>query len=187
MDAQMLARAAEAAKVVAYGVRAEQLDDPTPCPEYDVRALLGHLMDVAAMSRQAAMKAEDGPPPPFTGDDPAEEFGRRIDRAVHDWRRPEAFEGTTAMGAPDLPAEMAAQMTAVDLVVHGWDLARATGQELGCEPDVAAEVLAFMEKMGDMGREYGAFGPAVPVPPDAPTLDRALGLSGRDPSWRTAG
>ena len=175
--------AANAAKVVVSGVRADQFGAPTPCTEFDVRALLGHLIDMAAMSQQAAVKAAEPQIPPFTGDDPAGEFGRRIDAAVRDWGGPEAMEGSTTMGLPDMPAEMAATMTLVDLVMHGWDLASATGQRLACEPAAAATVLAFLEKMGDTGRGFGIFAAVVPVPPDAPDLDRALALSGRDPSW----
>jgi uncharacterized protein (TIGR03086 family) len=182
MDIDVLGKAAEATKVVAYGVKADQFGARTPCSEFDVRALLGHLIDVAGMSQRAAVKAEPRDVP-FHGDDPAEEFGRRIDKAVHDWRRPEALRGTTTMGVPDLPAEMAATMTLTDLVIHGWDLARATDQPYECPPEVAEPVRAFIERMAPTGRGYGIFAAEVDVPADATPLDRALALSGRNPDW----
>jgi uncharacterized protein (TIGR03086 family) len=74
-----------------------------------------------------------------------------------------------------------------ELVIHGWDLARATGQPY--EPDPAALQLChglLLAAADDPSRGDGIFGPVVPVPEDAPLLDRAVGLSGRDPGWTPA-
>ena len=75
-----------------------------------------------------------------------------------------------------------------DLVVHGWDLARATGQDDTMDPDEVAQMLPFAEGMPPEMRTPGAFGPGVVVfgpivelPADAPAQDRLLGLMGRDP------
>ena len=78
-------------------------------------------------------------------------------------------------------------MVALDeLVLHGWDLARATGQTYtGDKPSLEA-VLAFTAAMSEpenLDSREGLFGPVVEVPEDAPTLDRALGFAGRDPAW----
>jgi hypothetical protein len=74
-------------------------------------------------------------------------------------------------------------------VLHGWDVARATGQEYACGDAVAAEVLATVEAQGELFRQYQGFAAIVPLPGGkqrATVLDRALSLSGRDPRWKAA-
>jgi uncharacterized protein (TIGR03086 family) len=70
--------------------------------------------------------------------------------------------------------------------MHGWDLARATGRPWSPPETAARESLAFAPGMltADYQGEGKAFAPPVPVPADAPALDRLLGLSGRDPHWQ---
>jgi uncharacterized protein (TIGR03086 family) len=72
--------------------------------------------------------------------------------------------------------------------VHGWDLARATGQPWSPPVAAAEESLAFAPGMltSDYQGDGKAFAPRVPVPDTAPPLDRLLGLSGRDPGWAPA-
>ena len=82
-----------------------------------------------------------------------------------------------------MPAEVMGAVALDELVLHGWDLARATGQEY--TPDAAALQAShdfLLASVDDPGRGE-IFGPVVPVPADAPLLDRAIGLSGRDPGW----
>lgn len=76
-----------------------------------------------------------------------------------------------------------AQMYLVDMVVHAWDLARATGQEYEPDPAALSQAMDFTEQMVEMGRQRGAFGPPVAVADDAPQFDRLLGMIGRDPAW----
>jgi uncharacterized protein (TIGR03086 family) len=68
-------------------------------------------------------------------------------------------------------------------VLHGWDLAKATGQELTVDPDLAEAVHAGVIEFAEQGKDYGIFGDPVPVPDSASVLDRALAHSGRDPNW----
>jgi uncharacterized protein (TIGR03086 family) len=73
-----------------------------------------------------------------------------------------------------------------ELVMHGWDLAKGTGQSFSCDPASARAVLAFAAdtaKPENAKMRDGLFGPVVDVPTDAPDLDRALGFAGRDPAW----
>jgi uncharacterized protein (TIGR03086 family) len=76
-------------------------------------------------------------------------------------------------------------MLIAEMVLHGWDIARATGQEYACDEAVAASVLATVEAQGELFRKYQGFAAIVPLPEeDATVLDRALSLSGRDPQWK---
>ena len=83
-----------------------------------------------------------------------------------------------------LPQETIGDMALTDLTVHAWDLARATDQHLAVEPEVLAALHGFMDRMGDTGQQMGAFAEPVPTTPDATDLDRLLGRTGRNPTWR---
>jgi uncharacterized protein (TIGR03086 family) len=72
-----------------------------------------------------------------------------------------------------------------ELVVHGWDLAVATGQSYAVSDVDAEACMTFAGAVGETPEERaGLYGPRVPVPPDAPPFHRLLGLTGRDPGWR---
>ncbi|MFJ4428212.1 TIGR03086 family metal-binding protein [Streptomyces bobili] len=180
---------------LAAGVRDEQLGDRTPCPAYAVRNLLGHLTGLAAAFRDAARKelgpTTDTPPDsavPDIGPGWREELPRVLDELAEAWRDPAAWTGMTRAGGVDLPGDVAAAVAIDELVVHGWDLARATGQEYVPDPAALHVCHAFVvEVAADPSGGGGIFGPVVPVPPEAPLLDRAIGLSGRDPGWTREG
>lgn len=107
----------------------------------------------------------------------------RLDALAQAWREPAAWEGFTAAGGLDLPADVAGVIALDELVLHGWDLAVATGRPFTPDDDAVA-VLEFTDAMSAPGQEAsreGLFGPVVAVPADVPPFDRALGNSGRDP------
>jgi uncharacterized protein (TIGR03086 family) len=91
------------------------------------------------------------------------------------------------MGSSPMPAAVVGPMMLAEFALHGWDVARATGAPYDVPAELAEAVLAAVEGVAAMGRDGGWYGPEVPVPAEAPAFDRALGLSGRDPSWRAAG
>ncbi|APU43910.1 MULTISPECIES: TIGR03086 family metal-binding protein [unclassified Streptomyces] len=171
-----------------------RLDDPTPCPEYPVGALLVHLTGLAVAFRDAARKdlgpTTDTVPDPVSTPLPAdwrEQLPRALAELAEAWREPSAWTGMTRAGSVDLPGDIAGAVAVDELVIHGWDLARATGQEYA--PDQAALRAAYdflLAAAEDETRGGGIYGPLVPVPDGAPLLDRAVGLSGRDPAWTPA-
>jgi uncharacterized protein (TIGR03086 family) len=92
----------------------------------------------------------------------------------------------TKAGGVDLPGEVAGLVALDEIVVHGWDVARATGQAYDCDAPSLEGVLGFVSQFSGPGQEEaraGLFGPVVEVPDDAPLLDRVIGLTGRDPAW----
>ena len=89
----------------------------------------------------------------------------------------------TPLGGQDSPAPLIGGMVLVEFVVHGWDLARATGQQPAYDNDILSYVHTETTTHAPFGRELGLYGPEVPTPPHAPLLDRILGLTGRDPNW----
>ena len=176
---------------LADGVREEQLAARTPCPDCSVRTLLGHVLGLSVAFRNAARKdlgALTDSAPDVTASDPGPdwraELPKVLDELAEAWRDPAAWTGMTRAGGVDLPGAVAAAVAVDELVIHGWDLARATG--LPYAPDPAALRVShdfLYAAAADPSRGGGIFGPVVPVPDDAPLLDRAVGLSGRDPGW----
>jgi uncharacterized protein (TIGR03086 family) len=176
---------------LADGITDGQLADRTPCPESAVRNLLGHVAGLSVAFRDAGRKelgaTTDTNPNhavPDIGPGWRQELPKALDELADAWRDPAAWTGMTRAGGLDLPGEIAGAVAVDELVIHGWDLARATGQPY--EPDPAALRVAhdfLLAAAEDPSRGGGIFGPVVPVPADAPLLDRAVGLSGRDPGW----
>ncbi|MGY2082298.1 TIGR03086 family metal-binding protein [Blastococcus sp. SYSU DS0539] len=179
---------AELARVVA-GVRNAQLGDPTPCAGMSVAGLLDHLTGLALAFRLAAEKtAFDGGPSADAANIPADWRTRlpaQLEALAAAWRDPAAWEGETEVAGVRMPAPAMAAVALDEVLVHGWDLAVATGQAYRADPAAVQACLEFVGDRSDPSQEpEGLFGPPVPVPDGAPALDRLLGRTGRDPRWR---
>ncbi|NUU24148.1 MAG: TIGR03086 family protein [Streptomycetaceae bacterium] len=176
---------------LAARVRDDQLDDPTPCEKYRVRNILGHVVGLSAAFRDAARKdlgpstgTDPGSFTPDVGDDWRTELPVRLRELADAWRDPAAWEGMTQAGGVTFPAAIAGRVALNEGVVHGWDLARATGQDYPADPASLESCHALLAPSADADAETrGPFGPVVAVPSDAPLLDRVIGLAGREPSW----
>ena len=174
---------------VAAGVRDEQLAAPTPS-DITVATLLDHFVGLTAAFRDAATKSSVGSSSAPSAsadnlvDDWRERLPRQLDQLAEAWRDPAAWEGDTEAGGVTMPAKAIGMVAVNELVVHGWDLARATGQDFKPDPDSVEASLEFTTMSAQEGAPRdGLFGPVVEVPPDAPPLDRTLGLAGRHPGW----
>ncbi|MGH3926580.1 MAG: TIGR03086 family metal-binding protein [Pseudonocardiaceae bacterium] len=182
-----MGRAVDPVMAVVESVKPDQLELPTPCSDYDVRGLINHF---AGTTRWLELMGRRLPP---DADDP---FGANKDVMTGDWQtllagrvravattwdEPSAWEGS--IEGAQMPATMIGEMALAELLIHGWDLAMATGQRVDYGDDAGRQVHRFAEDTAEMGRQMGAYGPEVPVPGDAPPFDRALGLTGRDPNW----
>jgi uncharacterized protein (TIGR03086 family) len=88
-------------------------------------------------------------------------------------------------GPIEMPAGVAVLVALDELVVHAWDLARATGQDYVPDPAAVAACAAWVEEFEVPAEvtDGGPFGPPVPVPADAPAIDRLIGNTGRNPAW----
>ncbi|GAA2233748.1 TIGR03086 family metal-binding protein [Streptomyces amakusaensis] len=186
--------AADAVARLLDGVPDGRLGEPTPCPGYTVRELLGHLTGLASAFRDTALKdlgpTTDTAPDsalPTLDDDWRTALPERLGELATAWSGPGAWEGTTRAGGVTLPARVAGQVALNELIVHGWDLARATGQPYAL-PEASLRVsYELLAAAGDDDPLRGTnFGPAVPVPADAPLLDHVIALSGRSPAWTPA-
>ena len=174
-----------------HGVKPGQWEAPTPCAEWDVRALVNHVV-----SEQRWM-------PPLLAGATIAEVGDRFDgdllgadplavaqEAAGESAR--AVAGGVAGGQivhlsfGDTPAEEYAWGVAADLVVHGWDLAAATGGDRSIDPGLAEAVGGWVAKVEDLYRGGGQIGPRPGMPASDPA-GALLVAFGRDPGWGPAG
>ena len=174
---------------IAGGVRDDQLPDPTPCPDMTVAGMLDHLVGLTFAFRMAAEKTPvPGAPTPDAAKLPAdwrERLPKQLDELVTAWEQPSASEGMAEAGGVQMPAPVMGLVALNEVLVHGWDLAVATGQPYRADQGAAERCLEFVagfEKEAPEARD-GIYGPVVPVPDDAPVFDRLLGQTGRDPGW----
>ncbi|MGX1672458.1 TIGR03086 family metal-binding protein [Streptomyces sp. NPDC055400] len=185
----LLRVAAERAVPVVRALPDDRLEAVTPCAEYDVKALVNHVFQVMEQFQRLAAKQDSD----FTqaaadrvaeGPDWRERFGEEARKLVAAWSAPGAEEGKT--GAMNMPAATVGSMALLDLTVHIWDLARATGQEYVPEGEALAVVerlAGTVVELAPTARSMGVFGEAVPEPADASAFERLLAATGRDPRW----
>ncbi|OOL30148.1 hypothetical protein GQ85_21635 [Rhodococcus rhodochrous] len=172
-------------------VRPEQMTDPTPCPEYDVRALLGHL--VATVDRGRVI-GSDGDPlsvPEFLTGVPDDAWHAELERAQAHYRK--VWSDDDLLDRPvvapwgTVPGRAAVLSNLNEALVHGWDLAVATG--LPAEPNPVLVEAAFVVARSKIPASVRGgrvpFGAAVEPAPDASPVERLANWSGRDTAaWR---
>jgi uncharacterized protein (TIGR03086 family) len=170
----MYERAAFAAADMARQVTSEQRQLPTPCREWDVAALLNHMAGGAAYLMGAAGVVSSGSPWP----DPVV-----VKECVEVLCRPGVLEEKCVSPAGfEWPVAEATAGTAMDQLVHTWDLAVAIGGDRRLDPELVTAVMAmFLPQMAEIGRQAGLVGPEVPVPAGGSAQDRLLGAMGRNP------
>lgn len=173
---------------VVAGIGADQVPGPTPCTDYDVAALRRHAMDWISLfaagfadpDGQAPRADLDGYQPPANAGAAIRESAVQLESAIAGG----AATRPLRLGDSAMPAGMALSMILWEYLVHGLDLAVATGQ--GWRPPEPAVEAALQFAPGMLTEDYQgegkAFGPRVAVAADAPALDRLLGLSGCDPT-----
>jgi len=181
----------EAGSTVAAAVRASagtDLADPTPCGDWDVRTLVRHFVGTSGAfvraGRDKALDQEDpwGSNAVLGESDWAGQLAGQVEAAGEAWSRSEAWTGSVE-GA-QMPAQAVGELGLIELMLHGWDVARAGGQSLDVSDGLGAELLRCLEPTLEQGRQLEVYGPPVSVPEGASAFVRALGLSGRDPDWR---
>ena len=176
---------------VLLGVTDDQLERRTPCQKLALHELVAHAGGLGAAFATAARKdfgdLTDGPPGAGGYQLQADwraAYPANLAGLAEAWRDPGAWVGMTRVGGVELPGEVCGMVGLTEVVVHGWDLAVATGQDYDVDDDVAEAVLAHLAGFTADGPVEGLFEAPVEVGSGATTFDRALALSGRDPHWR---
>jgi uncharacterized protein (TIGR03086 family) len=185
IDPDLYRRALEATGHTVAGVRPDQLAASTPCAAWDVRTLLNHVIGGnLTFARIAAGGTADaaGDMPDLTRPDPGTNYLDSAEAVLAAWAEPGALDRRCHMPFGDLPAPAAMALHFLDCVVHGWDLARATGQPTALDPELAGAALSLAQGMVTPElRQAGVFGPEVPCPGDAPVHERLVAFLGREP------
>ncbi|GAA0610440.1 maleylpyruvate isomerase family mycothiol-dependent enzyme [Sporichthya brevicatena] len=159
-------------------------DAPAPVEGWTARDVVRHLVEwfPGFLATGASIELPAGPP---VDDDPVTAWTTQT-VAVQALLDDPATAGRvlTNPHLGEVPLDEAIdRFYTADVVMHTWDLARATGQDDRLDPAFCAQLLAGMEAMEDVLRASGQFGPAVPVPADADVQARLIGFIGRDPGW----
>ena len=186
MDVAMYERALKRTRKVVAGTRRDQFDQPTPCPDWDVHALLNHIiggcLSFAAGATGEARPMDDGTD--HCAEDHAVAFDRAARAAIEVFSQPGILEREFVQSWGKTPGSAVLGLAIADAAVHGWDLATATGQEADIDDDIAEAIYgmttSMMEPMGDFPRG-DSFGPPIDVPDDAPPAHKALTYLGRTP------
>jgi len=160
---------------VLRGIEDGQLRDPTPCTELTVGGLVDHLVgSMAGLGRMAGAEVTPAP-----AGDVESRVAVAAEQALEAWRR-RGLDGEVSVGNNQMPATLAAGILSVEFLIHGWDLAVATGQKVQVTDELTAYVLGIAEQLiTPQARAGGSFAEAVEVGPDAPVLDRLIAFSGR--------
>lgn len=184
----LLERAVGQMDAIIGQVRPEQGSLPTPCGEWDVRALITHLVGHAMPNFVVAAGGgipDWQAPAAAVPDEWGQAFHADAERLLAVWRAAD-LDQLVARGGAQAPLRGHADQQINELAVHGWDLARATSHDVPLDPAVAEHALTWSKSM--LRPEYRGpgkgFGDEVPVALDAPVYDRLAGWFGRDPAWR---
>jgi uncharacterized protein (TIGR03086 family) len=178
-----LNQAMQSTLAVLTKVRSEDLDAPTPCASWDVRALINHFVGTARWWAATIDGGGEDADADYAGGDFVAAYEESIRIAVGAFAAEGALERTVRLPFGEFPGTVVLGMAALDQFTHGWDLARATGQPADLDPALASALLAQARlAISDAFRGpdgQAPFGPAAPVPAGAGPADQLAGFLGR--------
>jgi uncharacterized protein (TIGR03086 family) len=188
MDANTLQRACAATEPIVERLSPADYGKTTPCAEWDVHQLLNHLLGTLDLGRallsDTPPETDAGPgevpSADLAGDDPAKAYRVGMESLL-------AAAGGDAFGRMhstplgDMPGVMLGGFTTLDIFVHGWDLARATGQPTALGDDLAEEILGFARQAITDDTRAPRIGPEIPASDRASATDRLMAYLGRTP------
>jgi uncharacterized protein (TIGR03086 family) len=168
------------------GVRDDQWKDPTPCEGWDVRELVNHIVSGNFWAGELARgktieEVGDRLDGDLLGDDHVAAYDESARAASEAFHAPGAMEEPCAVSYGPVPGEVYAGHRVIDVLIHGWDVAKATGQDTALPPDLVEACRAVIEPQKDMLLGSGAFGADHTAPPGADRQTALLALLGRTP------
>jgi len=178
---ELLERALDQAGTVIARTRADQASSPTPCTDFDVRALVNHLVyDVQIFAAGVSGGERGSPNANLIGNDWSGAYDAARTSLLDAWRR-KGVDGTVKTRMGEFPATWAVGQHLADVAVHAWDLAVATHQSTKLDPEVARVALEWARAALKPEYRGQAFGAEVEVPENAPIYERLAGFFGRNP------
>ncbi len=181
---QLYARAMESTQRYLAGVRDDQWITPTPCREWNVGEIVNHVVSEnlwAAELFQGKTIQEVGNrlEGDLVGDDEIGAYTRSVAVAKAAVEAPGAMEATCHLSYGDETGAEYARQLFMDILVHGWDIGKATGQDARLDPDLVAACLPLAERLTAQWRSSGLFGEKLEVAADADPQTKLLALVGR--------
>jgi uncharacterized protein (TIGR03086 family) len=166
------------------GIKDDQWDGPTPCDDWNVRELLNHLVSgnfwvAPLMGGKTIEEVGDRYDGDMLGDDPMAAYDQSAKEADAVVRTPGAMEASCAVSYGPVPGEVYAGHRFIDVLIHGWDLAKATGQDTALDPELVEACWAVVEPQKDLLAGSGAFGGDHDIPPGASRQVQLLAVLGR--------
>jgi uncharacterized protein (TIGR03086 family) len=188
----LVGQALDQTGAIIAAIPARQAGLATPCPAWDVRALVRHVVGQGLRNFLVSARGETADwqlPADELGADWAADFSAAAAQLMDVWRAADLDRLVTTPGGGQAPLRGRADQQIAELAVHGWDLARATGQQAELDPPLARHALSWSQQMlrPEFRGPDKAFGPEVAVPADAPIYQRLAGWFGRDPEWTPTG
>jgi uncharacterized protein (TIGR03086 family) len=170
------------------GVSPDQLDDPTPCSDFDVRGLLNHMTSwVTVFDGTVNERPLDFDPEAFSLTSGWADQFAVASRGITTGLREKGVDRPMVMTTDPIPGSVVLDMLLMEYIGHGLDLAMATSQSDGFTEEQAVTARSAAERM--ISPEYrghgpGQFHPVVEVGADASEVERYVGFIGRDPAWK---
>jgi uncharacterized protein (TIGR03086 family) len=183
MSTDDMKRAIQSTRGVLTHVDSSQLGDSTPCAKWDVAGLINHIIGSQLFCASAFNgESSDGDAPDFSAGDFMASFDEASTSCVEAIRVPGATERTLTLPFGSMPAAAFLGLATSDVFVHGWDLAKATGQSTDLDPELASRLLeqaraAVSDAMRNS--EGNPFGPEVAAPEGAGAADQLAAFYGR--------
>jgi uncharacterized protein (TIGR03086 family) len=185
---ELYVRAMRSTQRFVAGVRPDQWHNATPCTEWDMSVLTNHVVSEnlwAAELFPGKTIAEVGSrlDGNLLGDDPRAAYDRSVALAVPAVEAPGRMEATVDLSFGPTPGAEYARQLFLDLLIHGWDIAKGSGQDATLEPDLVAACLPIAEYLTGMVGDGGVYGSKIQVAPDADPQTRLLAILGRRSDW----
>jgi uncharacterized protein (TIGR03086 family) len=184
--AQLHRRALDATHKIVAGIQPDQRTLPTPDEGWDVRALLNHIVSgnlwaVELTAGQTIDEVGDRLDGDMLGDDPLGAYDASAQAAAAAFEEAGALDAQCAVSYGPVPGSVYAGHRFIDVLIHGWDLAIATGQDATLDSALVAACLAVVEPQAGLMQASGSYGSHVDAPADADPQTRLLALLGRRP------
>jgi uncharacterized protein (TIGR03086 family) len=173
---ELLRRATASTAAVIERIGEDQLDAPTPCARWTIREIVGHMEDNSRhmLERVDRKSTED-------------EFAALNAAVLDAYADPEVQARKFELGGNELDGRGLVAVNFADVLVHGWDIARAAGFDVSLDDDLCTAAFRVTSRFPESLRgPDGAFDHPRPIPDDAPPRQRLLAYLGRDPEWTSA-
>ena len=169
-------RTLAACQAVLRRLTEDDLARPSPCTEYTVGEVGQHLVRSMVLLASVAGERLGSPAAgPLEG-----QVTATAEAALAAWRR-RGLGGSVAVGRSTVPARLAVEIIPLELLVHGWDIARATGSQIDIPPEIAGYVLGRARELITEDKRGRSFAAEVPMGPEATVLERLIAFTGRVP------